>query len=106
MERSPAAHNAGRGILLSAVCLVLASTAGNAQTNGGGGVELTFGAEQRLEVTDNLGLDVIAEGVEREEQLEFLRDLGVKEAQRFFFNKAMPLEEAMSLLADKRSSGS
>ena len=53
-------------------------------------------------LSHNLGLDVIAEGVEREEQLNSLRDLGVEEAQGFLFNKAMPLDEIMSLLADMK----
>ncbi len=38
----------------------------------------------------DLGLDVIAEGVETQEQLELLRDLGCKCVQGYYFYRPMP----------------
>ena len=41
-----------------------------------------------------LGKEVVAEGVETNEQLERLRALGCSSAQGFYFSKALPAEEA------------
>jgi diguanylate cyclase (GGDEF)-like protein/PAS domain S-box-containing protein len=41
----------------------------------------------------SLGLEVIAEGVERREQMEFLRDRRCNDMQGFYFAKPMPAEE-------------
>jgi EAL domain-containing protein (putative c-di-GMP-specific phosphodiesterase class I) len=49
----------------------------------------------------DLGMSVIAEGVEREEQLAFVRDLGCEYIQGFLFSKPMPLEEFEKLLAEE-----
>lgn len=46
-----------------------------------------------------LGLYVTAEGVERAEQVELLRSLGVRYAQGFFFSPAVPFEVASSFFA-------
>jgi diguanylate cyclase (GGDEF)-like protein len=46
-----------------------------------------------LTLADNLGLDVIAEGVETVDQLEKLRQYGCRYAQGFLFAKPMPANE-------------
>jgi len=46
----------------------------------------------------SLGMDVVAEGVETEEQLVFLKEVECKYAQGFYFSKPIPAEEAQKLL--------
>jgi EAL domain-containing protein (putative c-di-GMP-specific phosphodiesterase class I) len=48
----------------------------------------------------NLGMDVIAEGVETPQQLELLRSLNCRRAQGFFFSRPVPAEEAQRLIID------
>jgi EAL domain-containing protein (putative c-di-GMP-specific phosphodiesterase class I) len=45
-----------------------------------------------------LGIDVIAEGVETEQQLELLKSWGCRSAQGFYFAKPMVTEDLMPLL--------
>ena len=50
-----------------------------------------------------MGMTVVAEGIETEEQLEYLRDLDCDIAQGFLFSKALPEREATAyLVRDKR----
>lgn len=49
-------------------------------------------------LAQNLGLNVIAEGVETIEQLETLRTLGCSYGQGYFFAKPLPLEEIDELM--------
>ena len=42
-----------------------------------------------------LGIDTIAEGVESEEQVEFLKEVGCTKLQGFYFCKPIPLEQIM-----------
>jgi diguanylate cyclase (GGDEF)-like protein/PAS domain S-box-containing protein len=49
-------------------------------------------------MAENLHLHVIAEGVETENQLEFLRQRGCKEYQGYLFARPMPAEEFAELL--------
>lgn len=46
----------------------------------------------------SLGLTVLAEGVETEEQARFLRHLGCERAQGFLYSKALPADEAAKWL--------
>ncbi len=45
-----------------------------------------------------LGLDVIAEGIEREDQALALVDLGVRQGQGFYFSRPVPFEQIVTLL--------
>jgi EAL domain-containing protein (putative c-di-GMP-specific phosphodiesterase class I) len=51
-----------------------------------------------------LELRVIAEGVERREQLEALRGRGCDIAQGFYFSPPLPPDEFLALLGNWRSS--
>ena len=46
-----------------------------------------------ISMSDELGLDTIAEGVETKEQAEFLHEKGCTVAQGFYFSKPLPLVE-------------
>src|SRR5207244_3070565 len=47
----------------------------------------------------NLDMDVVAEGVESVQQLEYLRTLGCEHAQGFFFSRPVTAMEAGTLIA-------
>jgi diguanylate cyclase (GGDEF)-like protein len=47
-----------------------------------------------------LGVPVLAEGIEEEEQAEALRALGCEQGQGFLFSRSMPQEAAMNFIAD------
>ena len=46
-----------------------------------------------LEISKNLGLHTVAEGVETEEQLEFLRQRGCRQIQGFFYGEAIAQQD-------------
>lgn len=46
----------------------------------------------------NLGQDVVAEGIEEEHQLKYLRSIGCDYAQGYYFSKPLPVSEAWELL--------
>ncbi len=48
----------------------------------------------------NLGLGIIAEGVETEQQREFLERSGCRTFQGYLFGKPMPLKEFQNTLPD------
>jgi diguanylate cyclase (GGDEF)-like protein len=52
-----------------------------------------------IDLARNMGITSIAEGVDRPEQLDFLRSRGCEEAQGFLFCRAMPPEEMAGWLA-------
>ncbi|WP_417684044.1 EAL domain-containing protein [Roseibium sp.] len=62
--------------------------------------------DSMVELADNLGMGIIAEGVEQEEQIERLRELGVTAAQGYYFAAPMPgkqyIEFADNLAAAER----
>ncbi|HIG85574.1 MAG TPA: EAL domain-containing protein [Planctomycetes bacterium] len=53
----------------------------------------------------SLGLSIVAEGVENERQLEFLRVLGVDEIQGYLLSKPLPVDEIPSFLCISEVAG-
>lgn len=51
-----------------------------------------------IELGKNLGLDIIAEGIETEAQLKALTDLGCSHAQGYYLSRPKPAEEITQLL--------
>ena len=51
-----------------------------------------------LAIADTYGLNVVAEGIETEEQVEVLRSLGCQDGQGYHFARPMPAEEFSRLL--------
>ncbi len=49
----------------------------------------------------SLKLEIVAEGVETEEQLSFLRSRNIKMIQGYFFSPPVPAEEFRALLQDE-----
>lgn len=58
-----------------------------------------------IQLAKNLELNVIAEGVEQEEQYEFLKKEGCDEIQGYYFYRPMPAAEIEKLLVLKRQQG-
>jgi len=56
-------------------------------------------------LAQNLGMDVIAEGVETKEQLTRLRELKCENGQGYYFSKPLEAEDAENLLADVCTEG-
>ncbi len=52
------------------------------------------------QLAHNLAMDIVAEGVETEEQVEIVTALGCEYAQGYYFAKPMPAEQAWELLAN------
>lgn len=52
-------------------------------------------------MTNAMGMEVIAEGVETGEQLEFLQLKGCSHYQGYYFSKPLPLEQFNDLLTQK-----
>ncbi|MBO4448964.1 MAG: EAL domain-containing protein [Clostridiales bacterium] len=49
-----------------------------------------------FEMARNLGVDTLCEGVETEEQCEFLKEAGCRRLQGFYFSKPVPKEEIIA----------
>jgi EAL domain-containing protein (putative c-di-GMP-specific phosphodiesterase class I)/ActR/RegA family two-component response regulator len=59
--------------------------------------------EKTVEIGHELGLKVVAEGVETAEQLEFLRKIGCDLVQGYYFSKPLAPKELMQWLANYRN---
>ncbi len=53
-----------------------------------------------IAMAHQLGLKVVAEGVENKEQLEFLRERNCDQIQGFYFSKALPADKLTALLSN------
>jgi len=56
-------------------------------------------------LAESFGLDVTAEGVEREDQRKRLRELGCESAQGYLFGRPMPGERVMKIMRGATHSG-
>ncbi|SET37713.1 PAS domain S-box-containing protein/diguanylate cyclase (GGDEF) domain-containing protein [Natronincola peptidivorans] len=54
-----------------------------------------------IDLAHNLGLKVVAEGIETKEQLDFLKRNGCDIGQGYYFSKPVPVEDIESLLKEK-----
>ncbi|MFB2892918.1 EAL domain-containing protein [Aerosakkonemataceae cyanobacterium BLCC-F50] len=57
--------------------------------------------ETVIMLSHKLGMDVVAEGVEKVSQMEMLRDLGCEYVQGYYFSKPLNSEAATALLAEQ-----
>jgi len=58
-----------------------------------------------IELARNLGLRVVAEGIELQSQSEFLKTLGCDEGQGFYFARPLPMVELEAFLVDGLPAG-
>ena len=63
--------------------------------------ELSAIVEAVVSMAHSLRLSVVAEGVETDEQLVRLRDLGCELAQGFYFSRPIPAESFMAFYRDR-----
>lgn len=56
-----------------------------------------------IRMTKDIGLDMIAEGVETKEQADFLKECGCDKAQGFYYAKPMCMEEFNRMFSERRS---
>ena len=60
--------------------------------------------EMIVTLGQGFGLDVVAEGIENPEEVEFLRSLGCDFGQGYLFSMPMPADEATALIERDRAS--
>jgi EAL domain-containing protein (putative c-di-GMP-specific phosphodiesterase class I) len=53
-------------------------------------------------LANNLGYKIIVEGIETEEQLNFINQLGNFEIQGYYFGRPMPKDEATEFLKQNK----
>jgi diguanylate cyclase (GGDEF)-like protein/PAS domain S-box-containing protein len=68
--------------------------------NGGDGIQIV---KTIMPLASNLGFDVVAEGVETQEQVRLLKELKCKYAQGYYFSKPLTAEAAEEFLAAQPS---
>jgi len=68
--------------------------------NGGDGIQIV---KTIMPLASNLGFDVVAEGVETQEQVWLLKELKCKYAQGYYFSKPLTAEAAEEFLAGQPS---
>jgi len=68
--------------------------------NGGDGIQIV---KTIMPLASNLGFDVVAEGVETQEQFRLLKELKCKYAQGYYFSKPLTAEAAEEFLAAQPS---
>ncbi len=56
-----------------------------------------------IELGHNLGLKVVAEGIEREEEMQMLKDFGCDEAQGYLISKALTATDMEAWISDNRT---
>lgn len=54
--------------------------------------------ESTIMMAKRMGLDIISEGVETKEQMDFLENLGCTHFQGFLFSKGVPADEVLSIM--------
>ncbi|MCR5286843.1 MAG: EAL domain-containing protein [Saccharofermentans sp.] len=54
-----------------------------------------------ITMAKDIGIKTLAEGVETEEEVDFLKEIGCGRLQGYFYGKPMPLEEAFSNISEK-----
>jgi EAL domain-containing protein (putative c-di-GMP-specific phosphodiesterase class I) len=59
--------------------------------------------QKTIEMGHEFGIQVVAEGVETQEQLDLLRSYGCNSAQGYFFSRPIPIGEITNWLKTYRS---
>ena len=54
-------------------------------------------------MAQDIGLDIVVEGVETQDQAELLKSIGVRFAQGFYYYRPMPVQECERLLQNERA---
>jgi EAL domain-containing protein (putative c-di-GMP-specific phosphodiesterase class I) len=55
-----------------------------------------------VDMADQLGMEIVIEGVENQSQLNFVRSIGCRNIQGYYYSKPLPLEEFRQLYAKGR----
>ena len=59
--------------------------------------------ESVINMAKTMALPIIMEGVEKQNQVDFLKDFGVDYVQGYFFYKPLPVEEFEKVISDKKN---
>ena len=65
-------------------------------------VKANIALASTIKMINNLGMTVLAEGVETEEQVNWLKSLGCHYLQGFYFAKALPKDDFLQLMKDEQ----